>query len=158
MASNPKKSAAIISAVMLAGAAGTTALISDEGWVTRTYSDIVGVKTACAGVVVKESRTYTDQECQVMTAQAELKIGLAIAQCLPEKLPVDTRAAYQRFAYNIGPAAFCKSSVAARARAGDLGGSCYMMSKYVYAGGKKNRGLEARRAREIAQCQKGLRE
>lgn len=159
MASRAQKSATLIGAVLAACALATPVVIQREGWITKTYADPVAISTACAGVTkgVKPGVTYTEAQCQQMTAQALVEHGVAIAQCLPENLPTATRAAFTSFSYNIGVAGFCKSSVAQLARAGRLGEACGALRKYVFAGGKKWPGLVARRAEEQALCERGLR-
>lgn len=163
MASKGQKAAGVLAATFAAAAIATPALISHEGWITKTYGDPrygAALPTACAGVTgagVAAGHTYTDAECEQMTAQALIRIGLAIAPCLPEKLPDQTRAAFLDFAYNVGPGAFCKSSVAKRAQEGNLGAACGALRLYVYAGGRKLPGLVNRRAEEQVQCERGLR-
>lgn len=159
MSSRAQKSAGILAAVLGACALATPVVIQREGWITKTYSDPVSISTACAGVTkgVRRGQTFTDAQCQQMTAQALVEHGVAIAQCLPEKLPAATRAAFTSLSYNIGVAGFCKSKVAVLARAGRLGEACGSMRLYVFAGGKKLPGLVARRAEEQALCEKGLR-
>lgn len=159
MGSTTQRISATLGAILAACAVAAPVVISREGWVTTTYADPVKIQTACAGVTkgVKPGVTYTDAQCQQMTAQALVEHGVGIAQCLPEKLPTDTRAAFTSLAYNLGVAKFCASSVALKAKAGDLAGACKAIGLYTYAGGVKLRGLVDRRAEEMALCEKGLR-
>jgi lysozyme len=159
--SRGQTAAGVLAAVFAAAAVAVPPLVHDEGWVTRTYPDPVAIPTACAGVTgagVKAGATYSDAECQQMTGEAVLRIGLAVARCLPDRLPTQTRAAFTRAAYNLGPGAFCASRMAREARAGNLPAACAALSLYVYAGKRKLPGLVARRASERAQCEAGLRE
>jgi lysozyme len=148
-----------MAAVFAASAIGVSGIVGHEGWVTTVSPDPIGIPTGCAGVTqgVKPGQKLTDAACEQKTAQALVQIGLQIATCLPEDLPVETRAAFQSFAYNIGPAGFCKSRVAQHARDGNLGAACGDLRLYVYAGKRKLPGLVTRRAEEQAMCERGLR-
>jgi lysozyme len=46
--------------------------------------------------------------------------------------------------------------MARKFNAGDFKGACQEMDKWVYAGGKKLKGLEKRRQQEKALCMEGL--
>lgn len=154
-----RQAGASLAALFVACAVAAPALILSEGWRLSTYADPIGIATACGGVTgpgVVNGKTYTENECLGLTAQAALKIAVAIAPCAPETISTDTRAAFIQLAYNIGPAAFCKSTVSRKALAGDLKGACAGLSAWVYAGGKVLPGLVRRRAEERALCEKGL--
>lgn len=158
MASRSQIAGGILGSVLAAAAMAAPVIVKWEGWETVAYRDPVKIPTVCAGVTegVIPDRTYTDAECRQKTAEAEVKIGLAIAQCLPANLPVETRAAFTSISYNLGAAKFCASSMARHANAGDLRAACASISLYTKAGGKDLPGLVARRADERALCMKGL--
>jgi lysozyme len=59
-------------------------------------------------------------------------------------------------AFNIGTAAFCRSSVARRWNAGDWRGGCEAFLMWVHAGGRVVPGLINRRKAERAICLRGL--
>nr|AIA88187.1 CAZy families GH24 protein [uncultured Burkholderia sp.] len=60
-------------------------------------------------------------------------------------------------AYNIGPTAFCRSSVARYANAGEWTAACKRISQiYTTAQGVKLKGLVTRRNQESAMCFDGL--
>lgn len=144
----------------LAGAAAVAPLVIDfEGWERKVSPDPIGIPTGCAGVTagMKPGQTFTDEQCVALTAAALAKHGAEIAPCLPAEVPVDTRGAFISFAYNVGTGAFCKSTLAKKAQAGDLVGACAELSRWTYAGGKQWPGLIRRRAAERALCEKGLR-
>jgi lysozyme len=101
-------------------------------------------------------KTYDDQKCAELLAQDAVKHGLDIAKCLPDELPTETRAAFISFGFNVGSAKFCASTLAAKARAGDLRGACAELSRWTTAGGKTLPGLVKRRATERALCERGL--
>ncbi len=156
MASRGQLAGGALGSVLAAAAVAAPLVVQREGWVTTTYADPVQIRTVCAGVTGAKPGTYTDAQCEQMTAAALVQHGVAIAQCLPKNLPTDTRAAFTSFAYNIGDGAFCRSSVARHANARDLRAACASLSLFTYAGGKQLPGLISRRAAERALCLKGL--
>lgn len=97
-----------------------------EGTRTDPYRDIVGVMTVCTGETRVQMRRYTPAECKVMLdrtlaqdwAPAVLKAVPALKD-RPHQL-----AASISLTYNIGGAAFARSSVARRFNAGDWRGGC----------------------------------
>ena len=102
------------------------------------------------------AKRFSDDQCAQLLAADAVKHGLDIAGCLPDELPVKTRAAFVSFAYNVGSGAFCKSTLSTKAKRGDLRGACAELSKWVYAGKKKLPGLVKRRQHEEALCFKGI--
>lgn len=134
-----------------------------EGRSLVAYADIAGIPTICDGETrgVKMGDVATPIQCDAMTAKAVREFEQAIRPCLPENLPVKTRAAFVVNAYNIGAAAFCKSSMSKKALAHDLPGACQALLSWNKA--KVNgvlqpvRGLTNRRMAERALCLEGLR-
>lgn len=129
-----------------------------EGTEPVGYADIVGVGTACTGhtgpdVVV--GKRYTAEQCK---AWFESDLGIAatgVDRCVTRPMLVHQWAAFTSLAFNIGVAQFCRSSVARLANLGNWHGACHAIGLYVYAGGRKVRGLERRRAAEIDLCLHG---
>lgn len=171
--SNPPQGqrAAVIAAVMLAIGGGATIgagiIPKWEGKRNVGYADRLAgnLPTACYGNTSKAvvGKYYTDAACDALLTDDAVRHGLEIARCLPQTLPLETRAAFTSIGFNIGSSAFCRSSMSKRAKAGNLPGACAAISLYTYAGGKdckdpKNRcgGLPARRAEERALCEGGL--
>jgi lysozyme len=95
-------------------------------------------------------------QCDAMTLRAVAQFDHAIAPCLPQSLPTQTRAAFISAAYNIGAGAFCASTMARRAKAGDLRGACDALLLWNRAGGRVVRGLVNRRHAERRLCLRGL--
>lgn len=117
-----------------------------------------GFATTCYGnrSAAVVGKRYTEEECAKLLAEDATRHGLAISKCLPDDLPVKTRAAFTAFAFNIGEQAFCSSTLSKKARAGDLVGACAELARWVTAGGKTLPGLVARRAEEQALCLEGV--
>ena len=154
----------LLSAILAGCSAAAIMIVTHEGWVDRGYRDPVGKPTACAGVTdgVEVGRDY-GADCVAMTAAVMATHGAQIAGCLPEALPNEVRGAFTSFAYNVGSSAFCGSTMARKARGGDLRGACAEFSRWVYVGGKDCRirannchGIVDRRADERALCERGL--
>jgi len=164
--------AAARNAVLGAAAAGLLALVgpvvyerlhidvpAHEGTIHKGYLDPAGIPTKCAGdttnVVV--GQVYTDEECRVSLDTQLLAHAAPVLKCSPQiKDRPYILAATIDLAYNIGPTAYCRSTVAARFKAGDFRGGCAAMSAWVYAGGKKLPGLIKRRADNRRLCERGL--
>lgn len=128
-----------------------------EGRSLVPYRDIVGGLTWCDGETRGAHKTrYTHAECDRITEAAAAGFEAAIRPCLPEDLPHKTRASFISAAYNIGAAAFCRSSMSRRALAGDLRGACEALMLWTRAGGREVRGLVNRRTAERKLCLEGL--
>ncbi len=120
-----KTAKALAGAGALAAALAVPLVVRFEGTNLTPYYDLVGKLTWCSG----ETRgvpqaSYSRAECDAITTKAVSAFEAAIRPCLPPALPVQTRAAFIVTAYNIGADAFCASSMAQRAQAGDLRGAC----------------------------------
>lgn len=147
-----------VAAVLAAGALATPLVVKWEGWENRPYKDVVGVSTACAGATrgVTPGKVYSDRECMDLLARDVVEHGMQIDRCITVPVPVESRAAFTSFAYNVGTGAFCKSTLVRKLNAGDLRGACAELSKWTKAGGRVLPGLVKRRAEERAYCERGL--
>lgn len=148
-----------------AGAAGIAAAIAIsvgviKPWEGRSlvpYRDIVGVLTWCDGETKGQPKAvYTHAECDLITEREVARYEADIRPCLPADLPPKTRAAFISAAYNIGSAAFCRSSMSRQAIAGNLRAACDALLLWNKAGGKVVRGLTNRRAAERQLCLDGI--
>lgn len=146
------------SAVAAACALCAALTMASEGLVTRARPDPVGIPTVCYGHTggVKLGDVRSPQACEQLLQRDLLEHGSAIDACIHREIPLKTRAAFTDFAFNVGPGAFCRSSMAQRVDAGDLAAACAGLSAWIYAGGKPLPGLVRRRAAERALCEAGL--
>lgn len=154
----PTTKKVVTGSVFVAAVVASLTLIKPwEGRELVPYYDIVNVLTWCDGETkgVPKAR-YTDAECDVILAKSVYQYEAQIRPCLPPVLPDETRGAFISAAYNIGPGAFCRSSMSRLAKAGDLRGACNALLAWNKAGGRVVRGLVNRRAAERALCLKGL--
>lgn len=77
----------------------------------------------------------------------------AVKRCAPVPMYQHEFDAYVSLTYNIGPSAFCSSTLARRLILLDYAGACEQIDKWVYFKGRKLRGLVNRRAQERALCE-----
>lgn len=123
------------------------------------YQDIAGIATRCRGVTegAVVGQRYTPAECDEANAQAVLKHAQSVMACTPQLRGRAPQLAMAiSLAYNIGPANYCRSTVAQRFRAGDWQGGCQAFIMWNRAGGYVVKGLVNRRADEAAKCKSGL--
>ena len=143
--------------------AGATALAVPlvmlyEGTVLQSYRDPIGIITACVGHTGPELRMgqrYTRQQCEDMLYGDLLKHAQAL-DCIKQPMTDGQKAAFVSFAFNVGNKAFCGSTLARKANAGDMPGACAELSRWTRAGGSELPGLVKRRAAERELCERGL--
>lgn len=154
MAIKQRLAAAGVSATLLA--AGGLAY-QFEGEFNTAYHDPVGVLTACVGNTsdVELGRLYSERECTDKFVQDLRVAEQAVSRCTPNA-PEGMRPALVSFTFNVGGGAFCKSTLARLANAGDYRGACKQLYRWVYAGGKVLPGLQRRREAEAAACLSAL--
>jgi len=131
-----------------------------EGVRTVAYRDIVGVPTVCFGETrgVRMGDRYTLEECQAMLGDGLIEFEAGMRKCLkaPDAIPEKSYVAFLSLSYNIGTRAFCRSTVARRANAGNIRGACEAIVMWNKAGGRVVKGLVNRRADERQICLEGL--
>lgn len=135
-----------------------TALVAQfEGKRNDPYRDIVGVWTVCYGETRVAMRRYSDAQCQDMLADGLADFAQPVLARNPELKGHDPQlAAAVSLAYNIGPKAYARSSVARLFSAGQWRAACDAFLKWRFAGGREVRGLKLRREQERAICLRGL--
>lgn len=141
-----------VGAGVLAAAVGLVA--AWEGRSLIAYVDPVGIPTICDGYThgVKLGDVASPERCDALTEQEVRKALAVVDRSVPEPLPEGVRVALASFVYNVGPGAYGGSTLLRKLRAGDLTGACNQLPRWVYAGGKKLRGLERRREAERKIC------
>ena len=161
MASRLKKTG-IAGALTAAGALAVAVVGNWEGLRLYAYQDVIGVWTACYGETrgIKPGMKFTKEQCDVMFIDRLQEFEGEMRACIkrPDDLPVKTYVSFLSLSYNIGSRAFCNSTAARRANAGDLAGACQAATWFNRAGGRKVRGLVNRRAAEYKLCMEGVRE
>ncbi|WP_042886344.1 lysozyme [Cupriavidus necator] len=128
---------------------------ANEGTVYKTYRDIGGVLTYCTGATEDAiwGKTYTPNECAAKLDADLARHAEGVMGCVHVPLTDGQKVAFVDTAYNIGVEAFCSSSMARKANAGDMAGACAALSLWVNVKGKVVRGLVARRQIARAFCE-----
>lgn len=146
--------------VALVGSAAAAVLMqlvpANEGTVLKTYRDLGGVLTYCTGATenAQWGKVYTKAECEAQLDRDLARHAEGISRCVDfAKITDGQKIAFVDTAYNIGVPAFCSSSMARKANAGDLAGSCAALSLWDKVGGKPVAGLTTRRAKARAICE-----
>ena len=126
-----------------------------EGTIQRVYRDPIGILTSCTGHTGPELRmgmVFTKQQCEQQLLADLLKHSEAL-DCIKVVMTDGQKAAFLSFAFNVGEGAFCGSTLARKANAGDMRGACAELSRWTLAGGKEMPGLAKRRAAERKVCE-----
>lgn len=129
-----------------------------EGRSLVAYRDVVGVVTICDGDTknVRMGQKATNAECDDRLVKRLIEHEDGMNKCLRVAVPDKVRLAFLDFTYNEGVGAFCKSTLARKANAGDLRGACYELLNWTSAGGKEYAGLVRRRDGELKRCLEGV--
>lgn len=146
--------------VSLVGASAAAVLFSQvptfEGVILRGYQDPIGIVTACAGHTKTAvlGKPYTPAECERLLVEDLAEHAKGVLTCTPS-LEGNTGplAAATSFAFNVGVARYCSSTMARKIKAGDIMGACAELPRWVYADGKKLNGLIKRREIERQICE-----
>jgi lysozyme len=138
-----------LSAVALVGIAGW------EGYKSAAYIPVPGdVPTIGFGTThgVKMGDTIDPVTALQRKIRDVEKFEGAIKQCVTVPLFQHEYDAYLSLAYNIGPQAFCRSTLVRKLNAGDYAGACKEILRWVNFKGKPLAGLTKRRQSEYLQC------
>lgn len=127
-----------------------------EGLKTVAYLDPVGIPTACFGETqgIRMGMSFSEAQCREMLAARVVEFDDGVVKCLGYAPGPGPRAAFVSFAYNVGTAQFCGSTLAKLAKDGDVAGACAQLDRWVYAKGIKLPGLVKRRAEERKLCER----
>lgn len=146
-------------AVVGATAAGllVTTVGQWEGKRNDPYRDLIGKWTVCYGETRVAMRRYSDAECEAMLAEGLVDFAEPVLKRNPELKghPYQLAAAVS-LSYNIGSAAYNRSTVARRFSSGDWRGACDAFLMWNKAGGRVVQGLVNRRRAERKLCLEGL--
>lgn len=135
-------------------AIATAAVAAFEGLVLTTYPDVGGIPTYCYGETqgAEWGKTYSKEQCDEQLARRLVEFNRGVDSCVTAALPDARRAAFVSLSYNIGTAAFCRSTVVRRINAGDVAGACDAILMWNKVNGIVWRGLVKRREQERALC------
>lgn len=153
----------LIVAFVAAGLPATAAYVGydltlpSEGLVLSPYADPVGLKTACVGHlytkkgVVKDK--YTEEECMTIFAQDYKKHRAELDSVV--KVPYASeweREALTDFTFNNGIGNVKSSTLLSLVNQGKHKQACEQLVRWVYAKGKKLKGLVTRRDNTMPYC------
>lgn len=147
-------------AVLVLSAAGLLGITGSEGFTEKAVVPVAGdVPTIGHGSTrrpdgspVRMGDTITRQEALIWAKADIARFESTLKRCVTVPLTPGEYDAYVSLAYNIGPGAFCKSTLVRKLNAGDYPGACAEIKRWDKMGGKRLRGLTARREREYRQC------
>ena len=150
----------MIKKVIGLSAIGLIMIAMNEGYKETPYKDTAGVITNGFG----NATINPNKKVSVIEALGDLKentksTGDGVLKCVTSDITQGQYDAYVSFAYNVGVGAFCKSTMAKKANAGDKVGSCNEFDRWVYVAGKDCRiksnncfGIAGRRKKEKELC------
>ena len=127
----------------------------NEGKVNATYIDPVGIATSCyghTGPEVKLGQKFTDEQCLDQLAKDLSTHDKQMMNLIRVPLTDYQHAAFLSFTYNVGVGNFKSSTMLRKLNSKDYNGACQELVKWVYAKGKKLKGLVNRRQDELSMC------
>ncbi len=143
------------SAAAVIALAATTLVQPWEGYSPTPYIDMVGVATYCYGDTSRPDKAvYTQQECAEKLNSRLGSYLTSVSKCITVPLGERQWAAVLSWTYNVGVAAACNSTLVRKVNDGQPAATwCPELERWVYAGGKRVKGLANRRAAERAMCE-----
>lgn len=148
--------------VKLAGlvlsASALVGLALHEGYTDTAVIPVKGdVPTIGFGTTegVKLGDRTTPPQALVRALQDAQKYEGALKRCVTVPLHQHEYDAYISLAYNIGPTAFCNSTLVRKLNAHDYAGACKEILRWDKFKGQPLRGLTIRRQKEHEQCMSG---
>lgn len=140
-------------------ASGLIGILGYEGYSETAYIPVPGDKIT-AGFGHTESRIELGHKVSFSDSVKWLKEDTSRAEyyvkkCVKVSLYQHEYDAYVSFTFNVGGKNFCESTLVKKLNNGDYKGACAELSRWVYSGGKKYKGLETRRKQERLLCETG---
>jgi lysozyme len=111
--------------------------------------------TWCHGETIgdaKPGERFTKAQCDAMLEARLPSYWAQIKPCIHVETSDNEKIAYTSAAYNIGPAAFCRSAIVRDLNAGNHPAACGALMLYTHARGKFVQGLYNRRDQERKIC------
>lgn len=145
--------------IVTAGLSGSLAVAAGfigyfEGRNLFAYLDPVGIPTICEGITrgVTLGEKRTPEQCDAALTIEVRRAANAVARHVTVPLSETRYTALISFVYNVGEGNFARSTLLRKLNSGDGVGACNEMTKWVYAGGRKLKGLVKRRQTEFELC------
>lgn len=140
---------------LVLSAAALVGLALSEGYTDRAVQPLPGDKwTYGFGTTegVRPGDTITPPKALERKLRDVQAFEGAIRRCVRVPLSQGEYDAFVSLAYNIGPDAFCKSTLVRLLNAGDYAGACQQILRWDRFKGERVRGLTLRRQREYETC------
>lgn len=146
-----------LASALLPSPQGLETIKRHEGLSQVAYYDAVKVPTICYGSTGKVfiGQWATMKECDERLMEDATYAGRAVAKYVHVRLTQGQYDALVSFVYNVGGTAFRKSTMLKRINAGECEAAGREFNRWVYAKGKRLRGLVQRRADERSEWDKG---
>lgn len=143
-----------IKKLALVSAVAVSAICGFEGYREYAYRDAVGVPTIGYGTTkgVKMGDTTTRQEAKEFVVRDASVMARQMQSVIKVPLYQHEWDSLVSLVYNIGIGNFKKSTLLKKLNRRDYSGACSQIKRWVYAGGKKLKGLERRRESEYQMC------
>lgn len=151
----PKIRVRVMVGSLALSAGGLVGILSHEGYSDRAIIPVPGdVPTIGFGTTagVRMGDRITPPQAVARALADVSKFEGALRQCVTVPLHQHEYDAYVSLAYNIGPSAFCASTLVHKLNAGDYAGACWQILRWDKAGGRRLAGLANRRQAEYRQC------
>jgi lysozyme len=155
-------------ATMGLSAAGLVGIVAHEGYTDRAVRPLpgdvptvgFGSTTRPDGAPVRLGDTTTPPQALARALADVQRFEGALRRCVTVPLHQHEYDSFLSLAYNVGDAAFCRSTLVRRLNAGDYAGACAEFDRWTYFQGRDCRdpanrctGLAKRRAEERAKCE-----
>lgn len=117
-------------------AAALVGIKHDEGYRPYTYLDPVQIPTRCWGNTapgLRVGQRWTLAQCEAIFAQDIDRHARGVARCLTAPVTRNEFSAIVSFAYNVGVAATCKSTLVRLVNGGQYAAAANEFPKWVYA-------------------------
>ncbi len=147
--------ARIVIGALTLSASALVGIAVHEGYRGEAYTPVKGdVPTIGYGTTdgVKPGDTIEPVQALVRKLQDVQRFEGALRQCVRVPLHQYEYDAFLSLAYNIGPGAFCSSTLVRRLNASDYAGACAEILRWDRFRGEPLRGLTLRRQAENRQC------
>ncbi|NMP27206.1 lysozyme [Rahnella sp. SAP-1] len=138
--------------------AGLALLANLEGCRLNPYQCSAGVWTSGIGHTagVKPAQAITEPIAAQNLISDVLMTERAVDKCMRVAMPQPVYDAVVSFAFNVGTAAACRSTLAFFINKGEWGKACQQLPRWVFVNGVKSDGLINRRSAELKHCLKGV--
>lgn len=124
-----------------------------EGFRNHVYMDAAGLPTIGYGHLIRTGEEFTaitEAEAEALLHKDVRKAVSAVQRLIVTPLTQNQFDALVSFTFNLGGGALQRSTLRRKVNRGDVQGAAREFPRWVYAGGRKLRGLQRRRAEEAS--------